>query len=451
MNDKEKDGLQAANAAGREEAPVQADTVPQTETPDKTPTPKSFFIKKWTPLVLSVLLLASLVCNLVFTAQNRALRSEIDSLPTVQDEITLWQWVSEEYMNLVSDPEADNATIRNELLTAIIAEKTNELVEGLATDEERVVAIATWVAGHITNLPNDYYETGAYTNDPMGWYISRHGLCGARACIAKQMLELAGYTAHVYNMYDFPVACTGHSNVEVYYEGGWHFLDVTYAGYFKTSEGILSFEQVLADPQNALAHMVVIPDTIDWSVNEQGSTRVDNEERMHNTYTMESLQNCRSYGWVLWDNPITVYPAVAAADLPLRLGDEDGDYTALQGFTTGLSGYLAYTLGGISPNIHTEWEFTGCTPGETYAIEYHLYAAYSEEEYATCTAVATGAEILSGGVYTPSAALVAGTPETWRIEFVAEQEDCTVRITNNVPGGGSGTRTNAITLEQVSG
>ncbi len=147
------------------------------------------------------------------------------------------------------------------------------------SDEQRAIAIAAWVAENATNEP-------AARDAPVP---PIRGLCGQRASAFVELARRAGLQAVRLDFSRF--GASAHSAALVSYDGGWHYFDVTYAGYFRADGRILSFVEIQADPAAALAGMVVLPGGgLDrWS----DGTPVDNRRRMLQAYTMETIAEAR--------------------------------------------------------------------------------------------------------------------------------------------------------------
>ena len=141
--------------------------------------------------------------------------------------------------------------------------------------EQKAIAIAAWVAANATNQPS----AGDAPVPPI------RGLCGRRAGVFVQLARRAGLRAARLDFLRF--GSSGHSAAQVAYDGGWHYFDVTYAGYFQKEGRILSFAEIQADPAGALAGMVVLPGGgLDrWS----DGTLVDNRQRMRRAYTPDTV------------------------------------------------------------------------------------------------------------------------------------------------------------------
>lgn len=149
-----------------------------------------------------------------------------------------------------------------------------ELRPGM-TREQRALALAGWVA---RNGTNDERATGA---DGVPFL----GLCGYRATVFARLGERAGLAVRRVGFTAF--AGAGHAAVEVHYDGTWHYLDVTYAGYFRSGDRILSFDEIQARPESALSGLVVLEGQLDrW----RDGTPVINAQRMRQNYTPENIR-----------------------------------------------------------------------------------------------------------------------------------------------------------------
>ncbi|MCU0232119.1 MAG: hypothetical protein MUC67_12235 [Acidobacteria bacterium] len=146
-------------------------------------------------------------------------------------------------------------------------------------DEEKALAVAAWVAANASNAP-------AAADAPVP---PLRGRCGERAGAFVMLARRAGLRAARLDFTRF--GPSAHSAALVWYEGAWHYFDVTYAGYFRRDGRILSFEEIQADPGGALAGMVVLPGGgLDrWS----DGTPVDNTVRMMQAYTIDSIRSAR--------------------------------------------------------------------------------------------------------------------------------------------------------------
>ena len=145
-------------------------------------------------------------------------------------------------------------------------------------DEERAVALAAWIARSGTNDRRREVPDG----------VPFLSLCGYRSTVFLQLGARAGLVVRRVALDDF--AGSGHAAVEVHYDRAWHFLDVTYAGYFRVDGRILSFDEIQARPEWAVSGLVVLDGSIDrWG----DGTPVDNAQRMRRNYTPENVRAAR--------------------------------------------------------------------------------------------------------------------------------------------------------------
>ena len=305
------------------------------------------------------------------------------------------------------------------LNNAVLAEKVEEICAGKNSDEEKAIAAAQWICENISNREYDYLTNNVQHNT-FGWFATRSGLCNSRAGIFVDMMGFLNLDARIMNLYDFPLAQGGHSAAEVYYDGTWHFLDPTYGGYFKNQDGeIMSLEEMHQNPEEAIAGMVVFEGTLD---------KVDNYERMSYNYTVESLESICSYAPMSRSETAVVYPVV---DMGLNevwqigeLDDSDED-VRVDGLELNLSSYLNFGLAApyIEADVQTEWGFINCDAGKTYYLEYYYYGGKTGE----FQAVGDKVRIVEGDTLK-----IEETDESenrvWRIGFIPDAAECTIRI-----------------------
>jgi Transglutaminase-like superfamily len=143
------------------------------------------------------------------------------------------------------------------------------------SDEQKVIAIAEWVAANSTNQPR---EPGAET-------LPFWGLCGRRASVFVRLAQRAGFEAR--SVYFERFVDSSHAAAQVRFGGRWHYFDVTYAGYFRNGQEIVSLDELRADSERAIAGMVIFPFTHDrWSDGQPVSNRL----RMQRNYTPENIR-----------------------------------------------------------------------------------------------------------------------------------------------------------------
>ncbi len=288
-----------------------------------------------------------------------------------------------------------------------MANRAEELTKGLKTDQDKCLAIARWIAANISNRPGEL--TGRHgLDDVYTWYAERAGLCGARAVIMIEMLKLVNIPAKSFNMYDFPVSPGGHTCVQAWYGGAWHFYDVTYAGVFMDGGNVMSFDQIVANPVYALENMVVFEDTLDRSgyganglfdenMEPAVSETTDNAARMRATYTLESLTGFGAFHFTDGADTAVIHPVISASGMPYVFGGLDGGWTDMRdqliAARSPVSQYITYALKGGN-KIKSDYSFTELTPGTRYYLKYYIYEV--QMPGSRFYAVPDGAEIISG-------------------------------------------------------
>lgn len=151
------------------------------------------------------------------------------------------------------------------------------LKPGMST-EEKSIALSEWIVRNSTN----YHPIKNVHGLPF------FGRCGYRATVFEALAHRAGMKVARVAIENF--AESGHTAVEVFYDDGWHFFDVTYAGYFRMDGKILSFAEIQAHPRKAIGNVVVIEGSLDrWP----DGREVDNHDRMALNYTEANITNAR--------------------------------------------------------------------------------------------------------------------------------------------------------------
>jgi hypothetical protein len=197
----------------------------------------------------------------------------------------------------------------------------------------------------------------------------------------------------------------------------------------------LSWEEILADPKDALNHMVVFEENIDRTglPGDDPTTRekVDNVLRMQNIYTEETLESVKTYGILLNEEVKMLYPSIdfsQASNGLIRLGTIDHAFTDVtaDGVIKKISGYLGGSLGTSVDTFHTTWEFKNLTPNKPYTIRYHLYRATNPGlKY---WAKSPDATLVSGASFTSTEALANKKPTVWEIKFVPTGTEAKVTV-----------------------
>ncbi|MDY6850606.1 MAG: transglutaminase-like domain-containing protein [Thermodesulfobacteriota bacterium] len=305
---------------------------------------------------------------------------------------------------------------RDEVLSAILAEKAEGITAGAQTDQEKCLRVARWIAANISNRE----EPG---KDELRVFAYRAGLCRARADLFVRMLNYLHIPARQFNIYNFGKVGGGHSCAQAFYSGQWHFFDISYAGVFMREGKVLSWDEIIADPVSARQHMVVFERTLaryGWPGDEPADRpKVDNRIRMKRVYSFEALRTAGSYGFLGHPDLKTLYPRVDLDSITdvLEIGRPDNDFADVnrEGVSLKISELLGSSLGTNVDTFHTSWEFFNCKPGREYGLSYQLYGA----SHAGLNFWAKGknAEIISGPGFTSPKAGDWGGLRSWDIRF----------------------------------
>ena len=231
---------------------------------------------------------------------------------------------STENLVLSSHDEILDKIQNNPVLEALLADKVEELVSGVESEQEQSIQIAQWIAA---NISNRYAGDDGVLNS----YAQRSGDSMVRSQLLIKMLSYRTIPASAFRLYDFDGVGGGYTCVQVYYDGQWHYFDVTNAGYFLRENTVLSWDQIIKDPETALGEMVIFDQTIDYNLDMYTSAlsereRIDNETRMRQIYSLENLSNARSYGFIGdLSNTHRIYPRIdwEKSESEIRVGEID--------------------------------------------------------------------------------------------------------------------------------
>lgn len=345
--------------------------------------------------------------------------------------------------------EAQLKNSRETVLTAMLAEKVEQLTADIETDEARALAICEWVAANISNraqVPGDH----------LTWFAERAGLCGERATLAVEMLELAYVPARVFNIYNFGGPGGGHSGIEIHLGGEWRFVDVMYAGYFRRDGEILTWEEITADPEGAIANTVVFERTRDrWysgGAPPHERPKIDNRERMAINYTPEHLRAVARSAGPVGTADLKILSStinIAETGLPFELGstDRSGVDAEVEAIQHGLTEQLGGSVNTYFDTFSVEWTFRGLKPDEAYALTYRFYGWSRPGVH--IGAEATGAELRTEPRFTSPYTLPEEKYVDWVLEFVPEGSEAIIAITPEYEPQ-SGFFIDAVRLDRVS-
>ena len=335
------------------------------------------------------------------------------------------------------------------LQESAFSDKIDALISGAPSDKERVLRVAGWIATSFLNA--------ASIADDFTSFALRTGLCRNRADVFVKAMSRLLIPAKVFNLYNFPDSGTGHSAVIVWYEGKWRYLDIMFGGYFEKNGDILSWDEVAANPEDALSHLVMFPSTLDkWLLRDGkivyphnvGESVLDlkpigNDERLKMYYTAETIQNVRCSSGPLFGTGSVKTLRIRNTSgnaFPLRIGYIDNDYNDVDvyGCENRLTEYFGFSLSSHVDFFSLQWNFIEMIPKKTYNIIFYLFG----EDSLSYTAKIEGGTFVAGDTYTFS-------PQKgeWLLRFVAEQPEITLSFFNQAASPSQGPLIDAIYLD----
>ena len=355
----------------------------------------------------------------------------------------------------VQHQQVQHQQLQQTIILSDMANKVEEITQGLGTDQKKCLAIARWVAANISNRPNELAKFPGM-NNVFTWYSERAGLCGAKSVIFIEMLKLINIQSKLFNLYDFPNPPQGHTCVQVWYDNDWHFFDTTYAGVFMDKDNVMSFEEILAQPQYALDNMVIFEDSIDkasekyFAENKNPTTsfRIDKNRLMRETYTFESLKNLKcsgAYHFVDGLDIAVIRPTIDCSTLPMVFGKLDNQWIDIRDFLieswSEVSQYICHGLAG-EYHIKSNWLFVNTDPETKYYLKYNIYNV--QKPGGKFYAVPDGAKIISG----EELVLNEYTKE-WTIIFSSYGSSCSMLIDYDIKIAGEGANIDVIEIGKI--
>lgn len=313
--------------------------------------------------------------------------------------------------------------------------KALHLTAELPDVQSKCIAVARWVSSQISNRRN---SSEVFTSN----YAQRFGLCRTRANLFIHILEKISVKAVIYNLYN-----VNHTCVQVWYDGAWHFFDVTYAGVFLKNGWIMSWDEIMQAGEDSSAFMQVFPDTLDRETN---GKRVENTERMERNYDPSHLAFHKTFGF-LKDGTVKVfYPEIdfSSEISGYTFAALDGTYTdftdrknqSMEDFlrTYKIYGikevdymnfyYLGWTLNNVSDDFAVVWTLRNCEPGALYEWRYDVYDGFGFEEICLYKAESSGGDIVSGGEFSSAKIAGNGTSDCWVIRVMAQDSTVALRV-----------------------
>lgn len=332
---------------------------------------------------------------------------------------------------------------------ALFSEKIDSLVAGAASDKERALRIAGWIATSFTNsdsIAGDFQS-----------FALRAGLCRNRADIFVKAMDRLLIPAKIFNMYNFPTAGSGHSAAIAWFDGKWHYFDMMYGGYFVHNGDMLSWEEIVDAPEAALSGIVTFPYTLDkWSKKDNDivypaafggpNTQlqpISNLDRMRHYYTEKSIAKAKESSGPLGPGCMkNLIVTISKGQLPLHIGSIDNSYQDVEkyGSLHELTEYLGFALSTHVDFFSLRWHLDKLVPGEKYLLRFHLYGKKLFSHFARIV----GGEILEGASFD----FKSGSRE-WTILFQAKHPEVTLTFSHAGQQAYTGPFIDAITLKTV--
>ena len=269
------------------------------------------------------------------------------------------------------------------------------------SDAEKAQALARWVVAHATNDPR---------RKTPGEPLPLQGLCGARSALFVALARAAGLRAERVNLYDFPRPGAGHSCAQVFWNGGWHFFDVTYAGVFTRDGEVLSLEAIRADPAGAVSGMTVFEGGLDRDAE---GRPVDNRGRMREVWTAGTIRRVGATGVPGSDEPVPLTVRWDLARGPRALAAADPAALDRRGAAAGITQQLGSLLGAGPQRFVPRLELDGAEPGEALALR--LSFARASRAGIALAAAAEAATVEHGASLVTTAAMTAPGRHDWTI------------------------------------
>jgi len=269
------------------------------------------------------------------------------------------------------------------------------------TDAEKSEALARWVVANTTNDPSRKIP---------GQALPLRARCGPRSALFCSIARAAGIPAERVNLYDFPRPGSGHSCAQAFWDGAWHLIDVTYAGYFARNGRVLSLDEIRADPEAAIAGLVVFEGHLD---RDREGRPVDNHVRMREVWTPGSIRGIGATGVPGSDAELPLAIFWDLARQPRSLQAASAAELDRRGAEAGITQQLGSLLGAGPQRFVPRLVLHGAEAGHALALR--LSFARASRAGIALTATAEGAAIESGSALTTTAAMTAPGPHLWEI------------------------------------
>ncbi len=307
----------------------------------------------------------------------------------------------------------------------LVAQQSAELVRGLTTDREKAIALAKWIAGNWRNPSKDPVVHASHNSSSyLAKFLNRTGACGTRTGIYISLAKAVGLKVKPYSIYNFGKVGSGHTAAQVFWDGKWHYMDVTYSGYFEKDGDILSFDEVVSLGASATDYLVPFESFGDVYGRNHPISKwrlVDNSERMKRVYAPEMLASANSRGFVGDAAPVTLKFAMKPGD-SLGTVDGNGKDVFKQERKHNKSEQLE-RMGFTSVPFFQEIHLQKLQPGQTYRYQIDFF----------------GSKLKKGDLFeanSKNCTLKAGQKfdgvGSWVIEVQVNSDHCTLDITHNI-------------------
>lgn len=304
---------------------------------------------------------------------------------------------------------------KNEIIKLMLRQKVEQLVAGLKTDQEKTVSIANWVSLNIVSLPG--------SADPNEVFTSRIGQCQSRVLLFTEMIKMINLGVRTFNFWNFPTVASNHAAAQVFYDGKWHFFELTFAGYFKKNQQILSFDEILAEAKKGdhLKYLVVQPAVLDKFIDQNTLEPLylrDNLKEITALYSKQNLLALKSYGFQ-GEDIIPLYinfdqKQFKQGKYIMKFGNEDKSLLSSTSTSTSSSSSSALLSTGLDilgsgyENFIYHWHFNDLQPGKTYSLKYKI--KHASADHLKFKAEAKSAKIIEGEEF--------NNDKIWEIKFV---------------------------------
>ena len=300
----------------------------------------------------------------------------------------------------------------HEKLEYLLKQKAIELTKNDTTVEEKVISLAKYFANNwkTNDLTFPMQRQIHNSNNMLLKFIYKAGHCGTRVFLFRKMAKSVNVKTRRFAIHNLGSPISGHTTAQFFDNDKWHYIDVTYAGYFKRNGQILSFDEI-KQLNNPLTYLVVLENFSDRKP--EDNRLIDNKSRMSSIYTKTRLEYATQYGFADEDINITY-----ELNKPYTFGNIDNSSTDVK-------------KSGIDNNITRQLYFLGGKINHTaYLKNLDINSTYSFEvvpvkkEYGQILKfeLDSDCKITSGGVYKYD--FNKFETSKWKIDIIPSNSEC---------------------------